>query len=126
MKLSSELVERLRAGESGAFEDLVGLAVTEALKALPGVVKTLTAEAFVLQGKANDFYKNHPELNDHRGLVQKILEREEAVNPGKPLDELLERVLPKVRERIAQKSRLSGQPVAKPPVIDLDRRLSDA
>lgn len=120
--IGDSLYQRLVNGERGAFDELVSIAVQEALKALPSVVKRLTSEATVLQTSAKKFYDDNPDLVNHKQLVQKLIEREEGANPGIAFDKLLVQVLPKIRERIALKASLKETSPFKPELSEMDLR----
>lgn len=123
MKISEELAAGIAAGGVKALEEFAGLIIQETLRALPRATRRLSEEAFVLQTKARDFYEKNPELASERGLVQKLVEKEEARNPGLSIDELLERVRPKALAKVGEKGRLKEIKPQRPTNEALTRRL---
>ena len=68
---------------------IVKLAVEESLKALPAVMTHLSGQAAYLRELSEKFYKDNPELSQHRPLVSKLIERTEANNPGMSYENVL-------------------------------------
>lgn len=122
--ITEQLLERLKLGEREAFEDLVQLAVQEALKALPLVIDNITKQAAVLRSSSEQFYNENPGLREHKPLVAKVLEQVEAENPGISYKTLLEKTKPRVYQA------LQSQSVAKPvnpeklKLFDLDHNIN--
>lgn len=98
--VTEQLFERLKLGEREAFEDLVHLAVQEALKSLPLVVDNITKQAAVLRTSSEKFYADNPSLRDHKKLVAQVLEQVEAENPGISYKTLLEKTKPRVYQAL--------------------------
>lgn len=119
--ISDALYQKLQTGEREAFDELLALAVQEALKALPGVIKHLTSEVTILQSKARKFYKDNPDLVPHKKLVQKLIEREEASNPGIEFDQLLTQVLPKIHKKLELQSLPVNPSPSKPSFTEVDK-----
>lgn len=47
------------------------------------------------------FYKDHPEFKEHKEAVASVVEMIDGENPALEYDKLLEKAVPKIRERLA-------------------------
>lgn len=113
--LSREEFERLRNGEisyeeyNELIERLVNSCVEQALRMIPGVVDFMVRQATYLNQLSGDFYKNHPELAEHKELVGRVLEQVESENPGTPYEKLLEKTVPKAKQVLQGKKSFKDQ-----------------
>lgn len=79
------------------LQKVVLKATEEALQALPVVIGTLISQTGTLKQLAMQFYENNKDLSEHKEIVAKLIEEEEAKNPGVKFDKILESVAPKAR-----------------------------
>lgn len=118
--IDESLLQDLREGKKEAFELLVHKAVEEALRALPGVMKSLMIQASYVQQLNTTFYDKHKDLKGQEDLVLKTLERIEGENPGTPYESVLEKTAAEVRKVTSEFGRLSMQETSKPSLEHLD------
>jgi len=85
---------------------IVKLAVEEALKALPAVMSHLSQQAAYLRELSDEFYKNNPELANHKPLVSQIIERTEAANPGMAYKDVLSKASSEAKLHLGQLSNI--------------------
>lgn len=129
MTITDEHHVRLQRGSKKAFEELLDLAVQEALRMLPHTVDRLMKQAMSLQKLSVEFYQNNPDLAEHRELVSKMIERIEAENPGVDPRKITEQAAPKVRSLLQEKAGfdLKTKPIPRLSTIDAQLRgLGDA
>jgi hypothetical protein len=115
--LKSELIERLKAGEESAFEELVSVAVQEALRLLPAVNEVILKQAGGISALSTKFYQDNPELVSQKKLVAQTIERLESENPGMDFEQLLKLAGPEAK-RAAKL--IPNQPTAGPKRRRLD------
>lgn len=96
MKISDELYARLQTASRESFEELIDLAVQEALRALPLVIDNITKQTAVMRTCSEKFYSENPELQNHKPLVAETLQRVESENPGASYETLLAKTKPQV------------------------------
>lgn len=106
--ISDELHKRLVAGDKAAFDQLVQLAVQEALKMLPIVNENIIKQSAVLHKASEQFYQNNPDLADHKPMVASVIERLESDAPGTNFDEILRRAAPEARDAIQAQNGAAG------------------
>lgn len=94
--ISEQLLERLKVGEKEAFNDLVQLAVQEALRLLPMAHENIVKQAAVLHKLSKDFYEKHEKLANHKDKVASAIESVEAEFPGLEYEEILNRAANRV------------------------------
>lgn len=105
--INNELHEKLVSGSKDAFEQLIQLAVQEALKMLPIVNENIIKQSAVLHKASEQFYQNNPDLVDHKPMVASVIERLESDAPGTGFDEILKKAGPEVRKAIGASSSAS-------------------
>ena len=79
-------------------EKLINEAVERALRLLPNVVSNVIKQTGTLKSLSQKFYSENKDLAGCKELVAKVMEKEEAENPGVSYDRLLQNVGPKVRQ----------------------------
>jgi len=91
--ITQEMIALWNQSPTVVLEDLAQAifqaAVQEALKLLPLINENIIKQAAVLHESSNKFYKNNPDLVEHKPMVAKLIETYEGQNPGRPLDEVL-------------------------------------
>lgn len=81
-------------------ESIITEAIERALLSIPEVIGNLIA-SHVSHTKANKkFYEDHPDLAKTKNIVASVVEVVDSENPGIDYEKLLEKALPKIRERI--------------------------
>lgn len=118
--IEAKLLQGLREGRSEAFEQLVHIAVEEALKVLPGVMKSLMVQAAYVQKLNDSFYKDHGDLVNHKDLVLQTLERIEGSNPGTPYEKILEKTAEEVRKVVRGVTSVDTHTTGRPKLEELD------
>lgn len=98
---------------------VVHQAVEEALRCLPGVMKSLAVQASYVQKLNTQFYKDHRDLEGKQDLVLKTLEQVEGDNPGLPYDKVLEKTAEAVRKVVSGIDSLPQETI-KPSLDQLD------
>lgn len=89
------------------ISNIVKLSVEESLRVLPMVVTHLAKQSTYISNLSEKFYKENPDLVNHKELVSKTVEQVEKENPGKTYKEILSISLPRIRGNINQFSRIS-------------------
>lgn len=70
------------------------------LKAIPVMIANLVRTSESVVGAAESFYKDNPNFVQYKELVMKIVERIDAENPGKSLDEIFKLAKPLIDKAI--------------------------
>lgn len=114
----------LARGSKEGFEAVLtrvcALAVEDALRVLPQVVKSLVVQVAGLKETSDFFYKSNPDMASRKEELAKVLESLEAQNPGKPYPELIQQAANQLRARV-----FTGvDPGGKPKLEDLDKQLN--
>ena len=82
------------------FQTLVKKATEEALQALPFVIGNIINQASALKDLSMGFYRDNPDLSEHKDLVVKLIEQEELQNPGKTFEAILKDITPKAKNAL--------------------------
>lgn len=81
-------------------QEIVNLAVERCLVLLPETVGNLITNHMAMSKLNSEFYTKYPEFKDHKDSVAAIMEVVEGENPLLEYKDLLEKAVPKIRERI--------------------------
>jgi hypothetical protein len=92
--------------------EIIDRAVEKAMLLLPEVIGNLMQERVALLKLNSEFYKAHPEFREHRDCVQGAVEEVEMQNPLEKYEQIMEKAVPKIRERIRIKESLNMKPMA--------------
>ena len=101
-------------------EEIINAAVERAMLALPEVVGSMLMTQLTLAKVNKDLYKAHPELRDKKDIVASVVEATEGEHPLLDYEEIIEKALPKIKERVKLVSGLNLESISKP-----DRSYSD-
>lgn len=96
--IKQELLESLQRGEKHGFENLVQLAVQEALRMLPIINENIIRQSAVIHKASSEFYEKNPELVPHKKMVAEVIERIESEEPGLGFDQILRRAAPEAKK----------------------------
>ena len=111
--ISDELFERLKNGERSAFDELVNVAAQEALRSLPLINENIIKRSAVLHEMSRKFYEDNKDLEAHKDMVAKVIERIEGQNPGMDFDKILLKAAPMAREAIKAEEKILTSSVTK-------------
>ena len=118
MNITREEALRVAKGEiellNSLIERIKDEAVEKALKLLPSVMGHLMTQHIALTRLGENLLKDNPEFKEKRDIVQGTLEEFEANNPGVPIEEVLQKAIPSIREKIKITSKLDVTRVEKP------------
>jgi hypothetical protein len=118
MNITREEALRIAKGEIDLLNSLIERikdeAVEKALKLLPSVMGHLMTQHIALTRLGENLLKDNPEFKEKRDIVQRTLEEFEANNPGVPIEEVLQKAIPSIREKIKITSQLDVTRVEKP------------
>jgi len=79
---------------------ICALAVEDALRVLPTVVRSLVAQAALSKKAADTFYLENRDLEGHKELVARVVEELESKSPGKTYADILNSAAPEIRKRL--------------------------
>ena len=111
---------KTKEGLEALMTKVCALAVEDTLRLLPSVVQNLVIQVADLKESSDKFYRDYPELGQHKEGVAHIVQELEAKFPGKSLKELMPEVARTAKTRLAQLGSLSAQSGPKPKLEDLD------
>ncbi len=80
--------------------DIINKAVEKAMLVLPEVVGNLITQHVILSKLNSEFYASHPEFKDKKDIVASVIEMMDAENPLIDYKELLEKAVPRIKEKI--------------------------
>lgn len=101
-------------------QEIIDAAVEKALLALPEIVGSLIMNQVNLIKMNKSFYEKYPEFKECKPLVASVLEMVEGQNPGLEQEQLLEKAVPFIRERIKSVNLLDTLSVNRPKAKDRD------
>lgn len=104
MKISDELWRRMKDGERAAVDEFANQIIEECLRVAPQVMQTMAKNAAAMYQLSQDFYKENPELTEHKPLVIQTINQVEEENPGMPYN----KVVGKARNRVFKALREMG------------------
>lgn len=95
------------ADERKELEERISQRVTEQiLVSLPNIIHHLIGTAAAMRIMSDKFYKDNPDLVEHKLMVAKAIETVQAKNPGMKVDKLMQEALPLIRSRIKDMKRV--------------------
>ena len=80
--------------------EIIDKAVEKAMLVLPEVVGNLITQHITLTKLNSEFYNTHPEFKDKKDIVASVIEMMDSENPLMDYKELLNKAVPKIKERI--------------------------
>ena len=86
---------------NGLKEEISNAVFERVLLALPDVIGNLIANHAALLKLNKEFYDKHPEFKGKQHVVQSVVEKVESDNLGLKYEDILEKAVPFIRERIA-------------------------
>jgi hypothetical protein len=81
-------------------EEIINLAVERTLLSLPKVVGNLMTSQVTLAKINNAFYDKHPEFRDKKDVVAAVVGMVEGENTLLDYDKILEKAVPKIKDRL--------------------------
>jgi hypothetical protein len=81
-------------------QEIINKAVEKALLMLPEVVGNLMANHATMHKTNSEFYKQYPEFASRKDIVASVLEKIDADNPFMKHEDLLQKAVPNIRQRI--------------------------
>lgn len=98
-------------------------AAEKALLALPETVGNMMAHAATM-GKLNrDFIAKHHEFKDHKDAVTSVIEKIEGKNPLMKYEDILEKAVPEIKQRISTMQSMDTSLVATRPKLNVNGEL---
>ena len=97
------------------IDEAVDKAVECALLVLPETVGNLITDHVAMSKINSQFYKDHPEFKDHKQAVASVIEAVEGKNPLLNHEDLLNKAVPEIRERIKTAGSLNMETVSPNP-----------
>jgi hypothetical protein len=81
-------------------QEIIDKAVEKALLMIPEVVGNLMANHAAMHKTNMDFYERYPEFRDKKNIVASILEKVEGENPLMKHEDLLNKAVPFIKQRV--------------------------
>ena len=85
------------------FDNIVSVVVEKVLNNMPAIMGNLMSQQAIKNKVRKDFYDKHSEFNDHKDVVGHVVSKIEGENLTTPLDIIMERAVPIIKERIKVK-----------------------
>lgn len=98
--ITAKLLKRLENNELRAFEELIQIAVQEALKQLPMVNEYIMKNTAALHKISTKFYDENPDLLNHKKEVASVIEGLENKHPGMNFEDMIKQVPTEVKRRL--------------------------
>ena len=80
--------------------EIINQAVEKAMLVLPEVVGNLITQHVALSKLNSEFYASHPEFKDKKDIVASVVEMIDGENPLIDYKDLLDKAVPRIKERI--------------------------
>ena len=96
------------------------ICVEEVLKVLPGVIGHLVRSATTMHGLSEKFYKDHPELVDHKDQVVRVMEGLEGQHPEMDYSKLMQETGIRTKQSLILDKTLSTKIEKRPAISDID------
>lgn len=93
------------------LEKIIDITTERVLLKLPETVGNMMSSLVTMIENRKKFYNDHPELVDHKELVMKLYEQIDGESMGQSYDEVVNKLLPLVRQKLSIKNSLSKSPV---------------
>lgn len=102
------------------LENFLKVCVEETLRAIPSAISHLVNSATTMKSLSENFYKDNPDLVDHRALVTKTMEGIEGRHPELGLKSLLEKTGVKAKQVLLDGKGFSTEPTKRPNIVSMD------
>lgn len=102
-------------------QEIIDLAVEKALLLIPSVVGNMMAAQAALLENNKKFYGKYPEFKNHKDAVMSVVEQIEGNNPLLDHKDILNKAVPKIRERINTLGKLNLDTVSANPPRKFER-----
>ena len=87
-------------------EQIINEAIERMSLAIPTIVGNLMANKVVMSRLNKEFFGKYPEFKNSIDSVTEVLEEIESENPGEKYEYILEKAVPRIKERIGTIKRL--------------------
>ena len=101
--------------------EIINLAVEKAILMIPEIVGNMMANHAALNKMNSEFYAKYPEFKDKKDIVASVIEMVDGKNPLLKYEDLLERAVPEIRERIKTVQNLNTLSITKNPSRDFSK-----
>ena len=88
-------------------ENIIQETLERILKILPETIGNLMKAQSMYQQLTKSFYASNPELKDHTDIVREVVAKVESSNPVASYEDVLRNALPKIKDQIKLKGKLS-------------------
>jgi hypothetical protein len=105
--------------------EIIEQAKQEFMVIMPEIIGNLIANHAAFAKMNSEFYKEYPDLADHKDVVVKVLEKEEGVDPLGDYKERLVKAVPKIREMIKVEKSLDMVRVNDNPKRDFSKQVPE-
>jgi hypothetical protein len=95
-------------------------AVEDTLRQTPDLMLRLFVSQQAQNKLVTDFYESNPDFKGHRDIVQSIIQKVEASNPGKTFEFILSLSEPMIRDKISKLALLKELAYDKPEEVNKD------
>lgn len=89
-------------------QEIIDKAVEKTLLMIPEVIGNLMMNQAVINKLNSKFYSDHKDFADKKELVASVIEEVEGANPSLKYEDILEKSIPKIKERIRQVKELDN------------------
>lgn len=96
-------------------ESIINEAVERALLLVPETVGSMMANQATLHRINKEFYSKYPEFSNHKNTVMSVVEMVEGRSPLDSYNKILEKAVPKIRERINALKKLDIETISPNP-----------
>ena len=95
-------------------ESIISEAAERTLLAIPEVIGNLLSNHTLKIRLNREFYGKYPEFKDHKDIVGAVVEAVEGANTTSSYEQILEKAVPEIRNRMKVVSSLDMKSVKKP------------
>lgn len=88
-------------------EQLIQEVIERVFKILPETLGNLMKAHAIYQELTSGFYKDNPELVEHSGIVREVVNKIEGEDPTRDYSEILKLALPKIKDQISLKQKVT-------------------
>lgn len=113
------MLEQLTQEEIDKLSEII---CEKILLRLPETIGNLMSSLTWMMQINKKFYEKNPELLSHKEIVTQVMEEIEALKMGQTYEEIVNKSLPIIKERVRLKSKMSLTPPTPP---NLDRRYGE-
>lgn len=95
-------------------QEIINRTAEKVLLSIPEVLGNLMTQHAMLRNMNETFYRENPDMKDHKDVVVSVVEKIEGGNPLAKYEDILKQAVPEIRQRILTMKSLDMKNTVRP------------